>query len=228
MEDGKKMIPILYEDNHILVVEKPINIPVQKDNSDDEDLHRMLKKYLKEKYKKPGNVYLGLLHRLDRPVSGLMVFAKTSKAAKRISMQIQNHTFQKKYLAVLEGCAKQEDMLEDYLTKDKKKNIVKVDTKGKKAVLTYKRLAYQDGKSLVDIFLKTGRPHQIRVQFSTRNMPLYGDQRYNTKAKKGQQIALHAYFLSFYHPITKENITFTLPYPTRNPFSSFTKKNGKK
>lgn len=228
MEDGKKMIPILYEDNHILVVEKPINIPVQKDSSDDYDLHSMLKDYLKKKYQKKGNVYLGLLHRLDRPVSGIMVFAKTSKAAKRISEQIQNHTFQKKYLAVLEGQAKKEDTLEDYLIKDRKKNTVKVDAKGKKAVLTYKLLFYQNGKSLVDIHLDTGRSHQIRVQFSTRNMPLYGDQRYNPKAKKGQQIALHAYFLSFLHPITKENITFTLPYPTRIPFSLFVKNEWKK
>lgn len=225
-EDGKQMIKVIYEDNHILVVEKPINIPVQKDSSNDLDFHTILKEYIKEKYKKKGNVYLGLLHRLDRPVSGIMVFAKTSKAAERLSKQIQKHTFEKRYIAVLEGKAKSKEKLEDYLLKDNKTNMVKVDKNGKKAILTYSLLSYQNNKSLVDINLETGRAHQIRVQFASRNMPLYGDQRYNKNAKPKQQIALHAYFLSFIHPITKERLSFTLPYPTRKPFCDFTKKEG--
>ena len=227
MEDGKQAMHIIYEDNHILVVEKPVNIPVQKDSSNDLDFHTMLKNYIKEKYKKEGNVYLALLHRLDRPVSGIMVFAKTSKAAERLSKQIQNHIFEKKYIAVVEGKAKSKEKLEDYLLKDNKTNTVKVDKNGKKATLTYSLLSYQNSKSLVEINLETGRSHQIRVQFASRNMPLYGDQRYNPNAKTKEQIALHAYSLSFLHPITKEKMSFTLPYPIRKPFCNFTKKEEK-
>ena len=166
------MINIIYEDNHLLVVEKPINVPVQKDNSNDLDLLTMLKQYLKEKYNKPGNVYLGLVHRLDRPVGGIMVFAKTSKAASRLSEQIRNGTFNKKYLAIICGKVKDKDTLEDYLLKDTKTNTVKVDKKGKKSILNYKRLDYKEGLSLVEIELITGRSHQIRVQFSSRGYPL--------------------------------------------------------
>ena len=223
MEDGKAMINIIYEDNHILVVEKPVNVPVQSDISGDIDLQTMLKQYLKEKYNKPGNVYLGLIHRLDRPVGGVMVFAKTSKAAQRLSKQIQNHQFEKKYVAVVMGKAKEEEKLEDYLKKNTQTNMVKVDSSGKYASLKYKKLAYKKQMSFVDIQLETGRAHQIRVQFSNRNMPLYGDQRYNPNAIKGKQIALFAYFLSFYHPISKEKVTFSLQIPSREPFSVFLK-----
>lgn len=223
-EDGNQMIKILYEDNHILVVEKPVNLKVQKDSDKDIDLHTMLKTYIKEKYQKKGNAYLALLHRLDRPVSGVMVFAKTSKAAKRITEQIQNHTFQKEYLAVIEGKTKKEDMLEDFLLKDSKTNTVKVDENGKKAILTYKRLSYKEGKSLVQINLKTGRSHQIRVQFASRNMPLYGDQRYNQNAEKHTQIALHAYKVTFIHPTLQEKQTYQTEFPLRKPFSLFTEK----
>ena len=219
---------IVYEDNHILVVEKPVNIPVQKDSSKDLDFHTMLKNYIKEKYNKKGKVYLALLHRLDRPVGGIMVFAKTSKAAERLSKQIQNHTFEKKYIAVVEGETKTEEKLEDYLLKDEKKNVVKIDARGKKASLTYKLLYYKNNKSLVDIKLITGRKHQIRVQFASRGMPLYGDQKYNPKAEPKKQIALHAYAVSFFHPTTKEKLTFTLPYPDRQPFNLFTKIENKK
>lgn len=224
MEDGKVMINIVYEDNHLLVVEKPINIPVQADSSKDIDLLTMLKQYLKEKYRKPGNVYLGLVHRLDRPVGGIMVFAKTSKAASRLSEQIRNKSFQKIYYAVLEGKALKHDKLVDNLLKDSKNNIVKVDDKGKRAVLTYELLDYNFPYSLVKINLETGRSHQIRVQFSSRNMPLYGDQKYNKKANVGEQIALFAKEISFFHPITKEKLCFTLDLPKTKPwlkFSSF-------
>ena len=163
------MINIIYEDNHLLVVEKPINVPVQKDSSNDLDLLTMLKDYIKKKYNKPGNVYLGLVHRLDRPVGGIMVFAKTSKAASRLSEQIRNGTFKKEYLAIVCGKVKENGTLEDYLLKDSKTNMVKVNSKGKKSILEYIRLDYREGLSLVKINLKTGRSHQIRVQFSSRN-----------------------------------------------------------
>ncbi len=212
---------IIYEDNHLLVVDKPINIPMQLDSSNDIDLLSLCKKYLKEKYNKPGNVYLGLVHRLDRPVSGVCVFAKTSKAAARLSKQISDHTFKKEYLAVVEdNNLKQCGHFEDYLLKDSKTNTVKIDKKGKLAILDYELIKRKNNLALVQIQLQTGRSHQIRVQFSSRNHSLYGDQRYNKNAKVGQQIALHAYKITFKHPITNEEVEFTSNV-NRVPFSYF-------
>lgn len=221
MEDGKVMNNILYEDNHIIVVEKKINIPVQEDDSKDLDLLSIIKKYLKDKYNKPGNVYLGLIHRLDRPVGGIMVFAKTSKAASRLSEQVRTHKMCKKYYAVVEGNLENKATLKDRLLKDRRSNIVKVDRNGKDAELSYEVVSRRNNLNLVDIDLKTGRSHQIRVQFSSRNNPLYGDQKYNKKALVGEQIALFAYSLSFYHPTTKELMTFKLQLPNRYPFNLF-------
>ena len=220
MEDGHQMIKILYEDNHLLVVEKPINMPTQEDDSKDPDLLNELKKYIKEKYNKPGNVYLGLVHRLDRPVGGVMVFAKTSKAASRLSDQVRTHKLEKSYYAVIEG--KLEDgKLIDKLLKDEKTNNTIVSPNGKESVLSFKNITYKNGLSLVDIKLETGRSHQIRVQFSSRNHPLYGDQRYNKHAKVGEQIALFAYKLSFEHPVTKELLEFKLDKPNKYPWNLF-------
>lgn len=221
MEDGKVMNSVIYEDNHLLVVEKKPNVLVQADDTNDLDLLTILKKYLKDKYNKPGNVYLGLVHRLDRPVGGIMVFAKTSKAASRLSEQVRNHQIKKEYMAVLCGKAKEGDTLKDYLLKDEKTNIVKVDASGKYAELDYKLLEYCDNLSLVKIDLKTGRSHQIRVQFSSRNLALWGDQKYNKEVEVGQQIALYATSLSFYHPTTKELLTFKIDVPDSYPWSLF-------
>jgi len=221
MEDGKVMNNILYEDNHIIVVYKKENIPVCLDESKDEDLLSIIKKYIKEKYNKPNNVYLGLVHRLDRPVSGIMVFAKTSKAASRLSEQIRNNEFKKTYHAVVLGKTKEFDILKDKLLKDTKTNITKVDNNGKEAILEYSLVGYKNDMSLVKINLKTGRSHQIRVQFSSRNHPLYGDQKYNKKAIVGEQIALFASSLSFIHPTTKEKLNFNLELPNSYPFNIF-------
>lgn len=220
MEDGK-MNNILYEDNHIIVVEKKINIPVQEDESKDKDLLTIIKEYLKEKYNKPGNVYLGLIHRLDRPVGGIMVFAKTSKAASRLSDEMRNHQIEKKYYAVIEGSLKEKDTYIDKLYKDTKLNKVTVDNRGKEAILSYERVKTYKGYTLVNITLKTGRSHQIRVQFSSRGTPLYGDQKYNPNSKVGEQIALYSYYLSFYHPTTKEKMEFKMSLPDRKPFIYF-------
>ena len=214
------MINIIYEDNHLLVVEKPVNIPVQEDESGDADLLSMLKDYLKEKYNKPGNVYLGLVHRLDRPVGGVMVFAKTSKAASRLSEQVRNHTFKKKYYAIVQGYAPGGKLI-DKLLKDSKRNITIVSNEGKESILNYSLIEYKNDLSLVDIDLETGRSHQIRVQFSSRNLPLYGDQKYNKNSKPGQQIALFAYHLSFIHPVTKETMEFKLDIPNIKPWDLF-------
>lgn len=215
------MINIIYEDNHLLVIEKPINIPVQEDSSKDKDLFTMLKEYIKKRDNKPGNVYLGLIHRLDRPVGGIMVFAKTSKCASRLSEQVRNRTFKKTYYAVVEGKVENKGTLKDYLLKDSKTNMVKVDKKGKEAILNYELVNYKDNLSLVKINLQTGRSHQIRVQFSSRLNPLYGDQRYNVNAKVGEQIALFSNSITFMHPITKELKTYTLDLPNRYPFNIF-------
>ena len=202
---------VIYEDNHLLVVEKPENMPMQEDESKDKDLLNTCKEYIKVKYNKPGNVYLGLVHRLDRPVGGVCVFARTSKAAERLSRMIQDKkAFEKEYLAVVEDNGlKDKDILEDYLLKDPKTNTVKVDKHGKKAELAYEVIKRKDNLALLHVYLKTGRSHQIRVQFSSRNHALWGDQRYNRNAKPGEQIALHSYKLSFNHPVTKEKMTFT-------------------
>ena len=217
------MINIIYEDNHLLVVEKPINIPVQADDSKDLDFLNILKKFIKNRDNKPGNVYLGLIHRLDRPVGGVMVFAKTSKCASRLSEQVRNRSFKKTYYAVVEGKINKEDTLKDYLLKDTKNNIVKVNKEGKEAILDYKLIDYKDNLSLVKINLKTGRSHQIRVQFSSRGHALYGDNKYNKYAKVGQQIALFAKELELTHPITKENMKFSLDLKSKYPWNIFKK-----
>lgn len=215
------MINIIYEDNHLLVVEKPINIPVQEDSSKDLDFLTLLKNFIKKRDNKPGNVYLGLIHRLDRPVGGIMVFAKTSKCASRLSEQVRNRTFKKTYFAVVEGKVEEKGTLIDKLLKDTKNNIVKVDKKGKEAILDYELVENKDNLSLVKINLKTGRSHQIRVQFSSRGHALYGDQKYNSKAKIGEQIALFSNSITFNHPVTKQSLTFELPLPNRKPWNNF-------
>ena len=205
---------VIFEDNHIIVVKKQPNIPSQSDKTEDMDMLTIVKEYIKEKYKKPGNVYLGLVHRLDRPVGGVMIFAKTSKAASRLSEQVREKTFKKKYLAVVDGKFEEKNgTLEDYLYKDERNNISKVVNKDKKnaklAKLHYKVLKYDKIKnlSLLDINLFTGRHHQIRVQLSNFGHSIFGDQKYGTRGK-GKQIALWAYELTIKHPITGENMTF--------------------
>ena len=215
-------INIIYEDNHLLVIEKPINIPVQKDNTNDIDLITMLKDYRKKNENKPGEAYLGLVHRLDRPVGGIMVFAKTSKAASRLSDQIRTNTFHKTYLTVIQGVIPKEGVFEDYLVKNEKENISYVTSKekGKYSKLEYKLLNTKDNLSLVRINLITGRSHQIRVQFSSRNHPLIGDSKYGDNPNN-ISIALYAESITFNHPTTKEKLTFTLNKPNRYPFNIF-------
>ncbi|MFV0550815.1 MAG: RluA family pseudouridine synthase [Anaerorhabdus sp.] len=220
------MINILFEDNHLLVVEKPVNIPIQEDDSKDKDLLTLLKDDLKVRYDKPGNVYLGLVHRLDRPVGGVVVFAKTSKAASRLSEQVRTHAFKKIYHAIL--CTTNlpsEGKLIDYLIKDEKKNMVQVtnekNPKGKKAILRYTILSKKEDLSCAKIELETGRSHQIRVQFASRKAPLWADQRYNPHPKENGQIALWATSLTLIHPVTKEEMTFISNPPSTYPWSLF-------
>lgn len=213
-------LKILYEDNHILVVIKPINILSQADITKDPDMLTILKEYIKDKYKKPGNVYLGLVHRLDRNTSGIMVFARTSKAASRLAEQIKNKDFKKSYLAIVHGKTKEKDNLTDYLIKKETKSYITIKELGKLAELSYDLLGYnkEEDLSLVKINLKTGRNHQIRLQFASRNHPLYGDNKYGTD--KNKNLGLYAYKLEFFHPTTKEKLVFK-NYPTDNPFTKF-------
>ena len=207
-------LKVIYEDNHIIVVEKIPNIPSQEDKTGDVSMFGIVKKYIKEKYKKPGNVYLGLVHRLDRPVGGIMIFAKTSKAASRLSNQVREKVFKKQYLAVVEGkLEKTKGTLENYLYKDTKNNTSYVVDKNKKqaklAKLDYEVIEYnkKENVSLLKINLHTGRHHQIRVQLSNIGHSIYGDQKYG-KAGKNKQIALWAFKLTIIHPTKKDKMEF--------------------
>lgn len=213
-------LKILYEDNHIIVVEKPVNIPSQADKTGDEDMLTIIKKYIKEKYNKLGEVYLGLVHRLDRPTGGVMVFAKTSKAASRLSEQVREKQMNKKYLCIVDGkLEKEKDTWKDFLLKNEKTNTSKVvasKTKNaKEAILDYEVIKYNEeiNLSVVRVNLHTGRHHQIRVQFSSRGHSLSGDQKYGTRGR-GKGLALWAYYLSFYHPTKKELMEFE-DYPEK-------------
>ncbi len=207
-------LKVLYEDNHIIVVEKPVNIPSQGDKTGDLDMLTIIKQYIKEKYNKPGEVYLGLVHRLDRPTGGVMVFARTSKAASRLSEQVRDKKMHKKYLCIVDGkMEKQTGSMRDFLLKNEKTNTSKVVKEGtknaKEALLDYEVIKYNEeiNMSVVKVDLHTGRHHQIRVQFASRGHSLSGDQKYGTRGR-GKGLALWAYSLSFSHPTTKEELTF--------------------
>ena len=217
---------VLYEDNHIIVVVKPVNIPSQGDKTGDEDMLTIIKSYIKEKYNKPGEVYLGLVHRLDRPTGGVMVFARTSKAASRLSEQVRDKKMHKKYLCIVDGKMESEKgSMRDFLLKNEKTNTSKVVKEGtknaKEALLDYEVVKYNEeiNMSVVKVDLHTGRHHQIRVQFASRNHALFGDQRYGKQDRN--QIALHAYRLEFIHPTTKEKMVFISKPKKESKWSSF-------
>ncbi|MBT2293531.1 RNA pseudouridine synthase [Paenibacillus albidus] len=218
-------IEILYEDNHLLGVVKPVNIPVQEDATGDLDLLSLLKEDVKVRFNKPGNVYMGLVHRLDRPVGGAMVFAKTSKAASRLSESVRSHNFNKVYLTVVHGKPPaSHGRLVDTLLKDAKSNTVTVVRKGtpggKEAILDYSVLGTAEGFSLLKIDLLTGRSHQIRVQLSSIGCPLYGDQKYGAAVNRpGQQIALWSAVVGFPHPVTKNAVELLSLPPQIHPWS---------
>lgn len=220
---------IFYEDNHIIVVEKPVNIPSQEDNTGDMDMLTLIKKDLKERYAKPGNVFLGLVHRIDRPVGGVMVFAKTSKAASRLSEQIRTRKITKKYIAVTDKIMETVNgewvELISYIEKDTSLNKVKIQYEpfgdAKYAKLFYSPIQKQKDRTLIEIILETGRPHQIRAQLAQCGFPIYGDAKYGNGIP-GQQIALWANELCFFHPVTKEKLIFT-SFPDKNcePWKKF-------
>ena len=221
---GRFSIGVLYEDNHLLAVVKPPNLPTQADSSGDDDLLSIMKRYIGNKYQKPGNVYLGLVHRLDRPVGGVMVFARTSKAAARLSAAFAEHAQDKRYLAVLQGELDGERTLEDELVKDPATGTVRVARPGtpgaKRARLSTRPLARREGLTLAEVTLYTGRAHQIRVQHAHAGLPLWGDARYGG-GRPGQQIALWAASLALEHPTRHEPLRFACPPPDEGAWRAF-------
>jgi len=219
-------IEIIFEDNHLLVVNKPVGLLSQEDHTGDPDILTLCKEYIKKEHNKPGNVFLGLLHRLDRPVSGVMMLAKTSKAASRISEQIRQRTIKKKYLAVVTGNPPPNGYLTHHLLKDEKTNtvqVVKPNVKGAQdAKLIFQRLESVNDSHLLKVSLITGRPHQIRVQLSEEGYPIFGDQKYGQSNRSTP--ALHAYSLELEHPTLKKEIFFSAKPPQITPWSKFSTK----
>ncbi len=217
---------ILYEDNHLIVVVKPQNTPSMDDISGDESMYSLVKDYIKEKYQKTGNVFLGIVHRLDRPTGGIMIFAKTSKCAERLSKQIRDNEVHKTYYCVTTRSPKQrEETLTHYLKKDEKNNIVQIvpplEKGAKKAVLHYKVLQTEGELALLEVKLITGRSHQIRVQLASIGCAIYGDNKYGlNKSTSTKNLALWAGRIEFTHPVTKQNMTFAIA-PSGNPFDKF-------
>ena len=218
-------VKILFFFFYLIVAIKPAGVLSQSDGSNAPDMLTILKAYIKEKYQKPGEVYLGLVHRLDRPVSGVMVFARTSKAASRLSEQIRSRKVEKIYRCVVNGVLEGSGRLENYISKDESTNTVTVsDTEKpgyKASYLDYKALDSKDGLTLVEVKLGTGRSHQIRAQMAHSGFPLIGDQKYGKKDDRTKDIALEAYKLSFEHPVKREFITFEAPVPDTFPWSLF-------
>lgn len=204
---------ILHEDNQIIVVKKPQNVPSQADATGDKDMLSMVKEYVKEKYNKPGNVFIGLVHRLDRPTGGIMVFARNSKSAARLAEQVQNGTLEKRYMCVVCGIPKENSgHLVHYLRKNEKDNIVEIVpqlTEGaKRAELDYRVLETRGNYSLVEVKLYTGRSHQIRVQMKSIGCPIFGDQKYGGPNMKKANLNLFATELRFEHPVSHDKLVF--------------------
>ena len=215
---------VIYEDNHIIVVVKPQNVPSQADESKDEDMLSLVKAYIKEKYNKPGEAFVGLVHRLDRPTGGIMVFARTSKAANRLSEQIKNGEFVKTYYCVTESIPKELDgHIVNYLKKVD--NIVKIvpmsETGAKRAETIYNVLQTNGKNALIKVNILTGRSHQIRVQMANLNAPIYGDGKYGKVNKLTNHLALWAGELSFKHPTKDETLYFKVYPPEEKPWTEF-------
>ena len=216
---------ILYEDNHLIIAVKKPNQLVQSDRTGDRDLLSEIKEYVRVKYEKPGEAYIGLVHRMDRPVGGLICFARTSKAASRLSEQVRSHTMLREYAAVVQGETPDDFSLKDYLRKDEETNTVRVlppylHALGKEAILHGHTIERRDGLSLTAIRLETGRGHQIRVQMQHFGFPLWGDQRYGN-GKPGQQIALWGMRLTLAHPVTGARMVFVAPAPKDGIWTRF-------
>jgi len=220
-------LEILYEDNHCLAIAKPGGVPCAHFQGDEVTLDRTVKEYLKDKYKKPGKVFLGIVHRLDKPVSGVLLFARTSKAAARLCEQFREGTIEKVYWAIVEGPVQREaGSLEDWLRKNPDTHRVDVlephAPGARQALLHYQRRGMHAGLTLLEIRPQTGRTHQLRVQLAHHGHPVYGDARYGSVRTFGDAIALHARSLTFLHPVRYEPITLSgeLPKEWRERFAA--------
>lgn len=219
---------VVYEDNHIIIVNKTASEIVQGDKTGDVPLSETVKQYLKEKYHKPGNVFIGVTHRLDRPVSGLVVFAKTSKALSRLNEMFKNSEVKKTYWAIVKQTpAETEGELVNYLVRNEKQNkSYAYDTEkpgSKKAILRYRLIARSDNYSLLEVDLKTGRHHQIRCQLAKMGCPIKGDLKYGfPRSNPDGSICLHARRVRFVHPVSKEQIDVVAPVPSDNLWRSLT------
>ncbi len=219
MHTSKDNLQVLYEDNHLIIVNKRVGDLVQGDKTGDKPLSEIVKSYIKEKYHKPGEVYLGVVHRLDRPTSGVVIFARTSKALSRLNEAFRNKEIQKTYWAIVKNpVLKDEDTLTHFLIKNQKNNKSTAYTTekhgSKKAVLHYKVNKVFDNYSLLEIDLETGRHHQIRAQLSKIGYPVKGDLKYGfNRSNKDAGIHLHAREISFTHPVKKEAIHVVAPTP---------------
>ncbi len=219
MHSTKENLQVLFEDNHVIIVNKRSGDITQGDKTGDKPLSDVVKEYVKEKYNKAGNVFLGVVHRLDRPTSGVIIFARTSKALERLNKMLRDKTVSKTYWAVIKDTPKKEkDTLINYLKKNPKNNKSSVYTKeitdSKKAILHYNVIKKLDNYSLVEIDLETGRHHQIRAQLSFIGFPIKGDLKYGfNRSNKDGSIHLHARKIVFIHPVTKEQISVIAPTP---------------
>ncbi len=220
---------VLYEDNHLIIVNKASSEIVQGDKTGDKPMTEMVKEYLKEKYNKPGNVFCGVTHRLDRPTSGVVVFAKTSKVLPRLNLMFKDNEVGKIYWAIVQNCPKKTaGTLTHYLVKDERKNkSTAYDTEKentKKAVMHYSLIAQSDNYFLLEIQLETGRHHQIRVQLAKIGCPVKGDLKYGAKrSNRDGSISLHARSIYFVHPVSKNKIDITAPVPDDNLWRAFEK-----
>ena len=220
MQSNKENLQVLFEDNHILIVNKRAGDITQGDKTGDKPLSEVVKEYVKDKYNKPGNVFIGTVHRLDRPTSGIVIFARTSKALERLNKMLRDKVIQKTYWAIVKNQPKvKTDTLTNYLKKDSKKNksfVYKKEIEGsKKATLHFKVIQQLDNYSLLEVDLETGRHHQIRTQLSHIGSPIKGDLKYGfDRSNKDGSISLHARKINFIHPVTKEIITIIAPTPT--------------
>jgi pseudouridylate synthase len=221
------IMTVVYEDNHIIIVNKTASEIVQGDKTGDVPLSETVKQYLKEKYAKPGNVFLGVTHRLDRPVSGLVVFAKTSKALSRLNDMFRNSEVKKTYWAIVKQCPPAEEgELVHYLVRNEKQNksyaYDKEVKNSKKAILDYKLIGHSQNYYLLEINLKTGRHHQIRCQLAKMGCPIKGDLKYGfPRSNPDGSICLHARHIRFIHPVSKELIDVTAPVPSGNLWNGF-------
>ncbi len=218
---------VVYEDNHIIVVNKTSSEIVQGDKTGDIPLSETVKQYLKEKYQKPGNVFVGVAHRLDRPVSGLVVFAKTSKALSRLNEMFKNSEVKKTYWAIVKECPRElEGELVHYLVRNEKQNKSYAYDKevpdSKKAILHYRLIARSQNYNLLEVDLKTGRHHQIRCQLAKMGCPIKGDLKYGfARSNPDGSICLHARRISFIHPVSKEQIDLEAPVPPGSLWNGF-------